>query len=102
MPKRVRTALVNDAFRQGISVNEAAARILSARCGVLREPAATRFVPVTSEGRLSFRVPAEVRRCLRLEAADSGATIRGLVIAAFAEEYGIPFDGTARRPRGSS
>lgn len=99
VPPMIRASLINDARNQGISVNEVAARILAARCNIDRADVNTRFVPVVSESRLTFRVPTEVRRCLRLEAAQDGATIRGLVIAALADRYDIPFDGTGRRPR---
>ncbi len=99
VPKKIRTALIRDARKTKVSMNEQAARILAAHCGLEREPQQTRFVDVTSDGRLSFRVPNEVRRCLRLQAAENGDTIRGLVIAALAEHYAIPFTETGRRPR---
>lgn len=99
VPSKIRTALIKDAMKQGVSVNEVAARILAAHCQIEREHGVHRFVAMTTDGRMTFRVPAEVRRCLRIEAAEQGATIRGLVIQALAAPYGIDFNDTTRRPR---
>lgn len=99
VPAKIRRALIRAAQTQGVSVNEVAARILANHCGINRQHGAHRFVALTTDGRMTFRVPAEVRRCLRIEAAEQGATMRGLVIRALAGEYGIEFTDTNRRPR---
>ena len=99
IPPRVRQALIRAARKQRVSINETAVRILAAHYSIEREPKQTRFVEATSTARMIFSVPTEVRTALRVHAAERGLTMRGLVITALAEAYGVPFKSAARRPR---
>lgn len=100
VPYRVRQKISSQARRQNISRQEEVARILAAAYGIDREPReGTRFVPQNGSATMKVEVPAEVRQALRERAAVNGATIRGLVIAALAEHYGLPVPDPGRRPK---
>jgi predicted HicB family RNase H-like nuclease len=99
VPANIRRALVRAAKAEGVSVNEIAVRALADAYGVERQPKNGRFVAPSSTARMLFTVPDELRQQLRLRAAVNGVTMRGLVLKALAERFGLPFDSAERRPR---
>lgn len=101
VPADVWRAVVEDAERQGTSRTEVAVAILARRFRVRRAPSGAPFrhkdLDVTEP--LKLRVPDGLRDKIRVEAARTGATIRGVVVATLAEAYGLPIPGTGRKPR---
>ena len=99
MPKQLRQRLSTEARQAGVSVNEIANTIL---CTAYRVPVyrtGKPYVPLTTNGRMVFRVPAKVRKRLRQQAARDGVTMAGLIKVALAEHYGLPAPNPARKPR---
>lgn len=99
MPEPIRQHLSSEAEQAGVSVNEIANTVL---CDAYRVPVyrtGKPYVPLTTNGRMVFRVPAKVRKRLRQQAARDGVTMAGLVKVALAEHYGLPAPNPARKPR---
>ena len=102
VPDEVWEALHADAIERNVSRNEAAVSILAERYAVRREPSTAKFRArgeLNTDRPLQLVVPTRLRKKLRAEAFRREATIRGLVIEALAEHYGLPFDSPQRRPR---
>jgi hypothetical protein len=104
VPAELWEAIIADAEAQGTSRTEVAVAILARRFSVKRQPSGAPFrrVEVDLADPLKLRVPVRLRDKIRLAAARQGATIRGIVVAELADEYGLPVPSTARRPRVSS
>lgn len=106
VPEEIWQAIIEDAQTQGTSRTEIAVAILAERFKVRREPSGAPFRP--SDGELDvtkplmFRVPAKLREKIRVEAARSGLTIRGVVVGTLAAKYGLPMPRTSRKPRVTS
>lgn len=104
VPADLWEAIVADAEEQGTSRTEVAVAILARRFTVRRTPSGAPFrrVEIDVTEPLKLRVPERLRDKIRLRAAREGATIRGVVVAELAAEYGLPVPSTARRPRSLS
>lgn len=99
VPQDLRDLLVADAETRNISINEAAVSTLAERYGVEREPSTRPYRGESGSDQLLLSVPDDLRTAIRLHAARVGATMRGVVILALSEHYGIEADGIGRRPR---
>lgn len=101
VPADVWHAIVADAEGQGTSRTEVAVAILARRFRVKRAPSGAPFrrQELDVAEPLKLRVPDGLRDKIRIEAARTGATIRGVVVAALAEAYGLPVPNPGRKPR---
>jgi predicted HicB family RNase H-like nuclease len=99
IPENLRDVLVADASDRDISINEAAVAALAEKYGVEREPSTRPHRGGGTSTQLLLSVPEELRTALRLHAARTGETIRGLVISVLSEGYGIAADDAGRRAR---
>lgn len=101
VPPDLWRAIVADAEERRTSRTEVAVAILAKRFRVRRDPSGAPFrrgeLDVTEP--LKLRVPEKLRAKLRMEAARTGGTIRGVVLATLAAEYGLPVPSTGRQPR---
>lgn len=97
VPTRTRRALQSTAREQKVGINDVAVAILCARYQLDCEPTAPRYYPGRNSQKLYLRIPVEVHRRLRVEAASNGWTQGGLVLAALAEHYGLPVRPASRR-----
>ena len=90
IPDKIARALVRDSRKQNASLNEVATRILCQLYDHPWEPSGrTRAASAVNTDRLYLRVPPPVRHQLRVDAANEGATISGLVKVALATAYGL-------------
>jgi group I intron endonuclease len=99
MPSAIRTALVEDARSNNVSVNETAVRILCATFKVKHEPGGGTFVaadPKQTAG-LVIRGPAKLHRKIDMARARRGATLQGLVLETLALHYEIDPPSVFRR-----
>jgi hypothetical protein len=102
VPADVWLAIIADAEAQGTSRTEVAVAILADEFKVRREPSGAPFrsedgeLDVTKP--LKMRVPIRLREKIRVRARN-GDTIRGVVVGALADRYGLPMPRTSRKPR---
>lgn len=103
-PADVVGAVLADAQANNVTFQEAAVRVLAARFKVRRVASDRQFVSGTRGGsELHLEVPVDLRRKIRQEAARvDGNTMRGVVLAALADHYGLGSVASGRRPRGGS
>lgn len=99
VPATLREAIAADAEGRNVSLNEAAVSVLADRFGVAREPSGVPFTGASVKETMLLSVPDELRRRIRLEAAAQGVTMRGTVLKALAQHYGISGVDAHRRPR---
>ena len=97
LPVDLRKAVEADAEIRDVSLNDAAVRILcehfDLQCEMrsgYRSPQADRF---------KLRVPDELHRAIRIEAAQCGLTARGVVLSLLSKHYGTEAIDPSRRPR---
>lgn len=93
----LRAALEEEAKRLNLGLNEVALRKLSRRFRVRHDPSSATYRE--SAERLRLKVPEELHRTLHRVAARDHITVRGLVINALAESYGLATIDPRRRPR---
>lgn len=97
LPEDLRKALEADAEVRDISLNDAAIRILCEHFSLNCEIRSS-FRPAQAD-RFKLRVPDELHRSIRVEAAHNGGTARGVVINLLSEHYGTELIDPSRRPR---
>lgn len=102
VPVDLRAALVADAAERNISINEAAVAILASAYGIPREPSTRPHRGESGSTQLLLTVPDGLRSSIRLHAARTGATMRGVVIKALSDHYEIPAPDAGRRQRSPS
>jgi hypothetical protein len=102
VPVDLRAALVADAADRNISINETAVAILAATYGVPREPSTRPHRGESGSTQLLLTVPDSLRTAVRLHAARTGATMRGVVIKSLSDHYEIEAPDTGRRQRSPS
>lgn len=103
VPEPVLARLAHDAENRDVSLNDAAVEILSAARRMAHEPSGARFRSAPSTGRLLLALPDDLHRRIKMDAAARpGVTMRGLVIEALANHYGVPVPAPQRRPRGTA
>ncbi len=91
MPAHLKSALVREAARRGSNVNDVAAGILAERLGVPYEPSGRRRqVLAGASPVVLLRVPRELKDEIHSLAARSGANVNDIILAALADELGVP------------
>lgn len=93
----LREALDQDAQAENITMNDAAVRILAEEFGTEWRPSGFPYRALAS--RFKLRVPDELHWKIRMEAANTQATIRGVVLNVLAEHYGTATTSPFRRLR---
>lgn len=93
----LREALDRDAESDGITTNDAAVRILAREFGTPWQASGFPYRQVAS--RFKLRVPEDLHWKIRMEAANTSATIRGVVLNVLAEHYGTESTSPYRRLR---
>lgn len=93
----LREALDRDAEAEDITTNDAAVRILAQEFGTEWKPSGFPFRELAS--RFKLRVPDELHWKIRMEAANTSATIRGVVLNVLAKHYKTSATSPYRRLR---
>lgn len=99
VPRLTRRKLQAEARSEQVSINDVAVAVLCAHYGLECDPTAPRFYPGKNSPKLYLRIPIEVHRQLRVEAASNGWTQGGLVLKILAEHYGLPVRPANRRSK---
>lgn len=102
VPDPVMRKLTADAKRRNVSVNDAAVTVVAAGVGIDRAATGSPFRQPPSTSTLKLSMPEDVRRQLKMDAAASDDTMRGLVIHYLARHYGLRATQTGRRARGTA
>lgn len=98
VPEKIRRALIRDAKKQNLSINEVAVSILAARFKVKREPKTVPFSNGVGDN-LTIRAGAEIHGKVAVEAAKRQGTLRGVVLETLAIHYELPVPPLGRRAR---
>lgn len=102
IPEQLRDRLVLDAQERDVSINEAAVSILADKYGVERDPSTRPHRGGGVSSQLLLAMPVELRTAIRVHAAETGLTMRGVVMQALCEVYGLEAEGIERRPRSAA
>lgn len=97
LPPDLRETLEADARDKGITMNDAAGRVLSDRYETEWEDTGAKFHSVVEPFRL--RVPDDLWLKLRLDAVARDGTLRGVVLDTLRQHYGFGGADVRRRPR---
>lgn len=97
LPEDLREALLSDAETNGVTVNDAANKVLSSRFGTKWRKSGFPYREVSQ--RFKLRVPEDLHREMRIEAADRLVTIRGVALNTLSGHYGTEEISPNRRPR---
>lgn len=97
LPLDLRQALEEDAQARGVTVNDAASRILSDHYSVEWAPSGFPYKEVAT--RFKLRVNPPLHQKIRMDAASRLVTIRGIVLSTLADHYGAEAIDPGRRPR---
>jgi hypothetical protein len=103
LPAVVLRKIVSDAKKRGISLNDTVVGILADTYGIEREPTSTRFTGAPIRTSILLTMPEALHRAIKMDAAgQKGVTMRGLIIAALANHYGVKEPSNKRRARGTT
>lgn len=97
LPAELREALERDAEAQDTTLNDVAGAILAKRFELNWELSGRPHRPMAEQFKL--RVPAHLHLKIRMSAALAGHTVRGTVLVALSEHYGLEAITPTRRPR---
>jgi hypothetical protein len=98
VPENIRKALVRDAKKQNLSINEVATALLAARFKVKRQPKQMPFTDGDGYD-LTVRAGEAIHQKVAVEAAKRQGTLRGIVLETLALNYDISVPPVGRRPR---
>lgn len=98
LPERLRAKLEADARKRDMLLNDCACAILCEHYGL---ECATSGLPYRDGAaeRFKLRVPEQLRQAIAVDAAESGATLRGVALNILASHYRLAAIDTHRRPR---
>ncbi len=97
MPPGLKSALVRETARRGVSLNDVAVGLLAAAFGIPYRPTRRKSPLPGSSPVILLRMPEELQDALRAEAARSGGTFNDVVLRSLADELGVPFTSNRRR-----
>ena len=97
LPSDLRSALDKDAKKDNITVNDAAVRVLSEHFKIEPQLSGFHYRPVAEKFKL--RVPDELHKLIRIQAAHRLQTVRGVSLSLLALHYGARPIDPGRRPR---
>lgn len=97
LPPDLRRELEDDARMRDLTMNDAATRVLSEHYGIEWEASGRGFR--TTSARFKLRVPEQLHRELRIQAADKMQTIRGITLNTLSTHYETEIVEPVRRPR---
>lgn len=97
LPPDLREALNKQAEEEDITVNDAANRVLAKHYRTGWSPSGFRYRPVAA--RFKLRVPDDLHREIRVEAADKLLTIRGITLNVLSNKLGTTVVDPHRRSR---
>lgn len=100
LPEDLRNALDNDAKAKDITLNDAAVSALSVHFQEDPKLSGFHYRPVAEKFKL--RVPEDLHKAIRLQAAHRLQTVRGVALSELAAYYGTTPIDAARRPRGKA
>lgn len=100
LPTEVREALERDAQEQDVTLNDVAGAILAKHFKLDWEHSGRQYRPMAAQ--FKMRVPEHLHWKIRMSATLAGHTVRGTVLAAISEHYGLEAIVPTRRPRRQS
>jgi hypothetical protein len=94
----LKSALIADAEKEGISVSDAALRVLARRYGIkLPEGKGRKTTNAkATSGQLNVRMPVGLAALLYQASRVTGLTTSSVILAALSEHYEIPYELTPR------
>ena len=97
LPSDLRSALDEEAKTDNITVNDAAVRALSDHFKIESQLSGFHYRDVALKFKL--RVPDELHKLIRIQAAHRFQTVRGVALSELALHYGVRPIDPGRRPR---
>jgi myo-inositol-1-phosphate synthase len=98
MPAHIKSALVRETARRGVSLNDVATGLLADAFGVRYQPTGRRSPLPGSSPVVLLRIPDELKDELQAEAARSNRTLNDVVLLALSRQLDVPFVSNRRRP----
>jgi myo-inositol-1-phosphate synthase len=99
MPSHIKSALVRETARRGVSLNDVATGLLADAFGIRYRPTGRRSPLPGASPVVLLRMPDELKDELQAEARRSGQSVNDVVLRALARELDVPF-ASNRRPAG--
>jgi myo-inositol-1-phosphate synthase len=96
-PSSLKEALVRETARRGASLNDVAVGILADAFGVEVTPSNRRSPLPGSSPVVLLRMPEELKSAIQAEAFRLGSNTNDVILAALADELGVPFQSNRRR-----
>jgi myo-inositol-1-phosphate synthase len=97
MPTHLKSALVRETARRGVSLNDVAVSLLAEAFGVRYVPTGRKSPLPGSSPVILLRMPEELKRELKAEAGRTGSNTNDVILRALAAGLGIPFESNRRR-----
>jgi myo-inositol-1-phosphate synthase len=98
MPAHIKSALIRETARRGVSLNDVATGLLADSFGVPYRPTGRRSPLPGSSRVVLLRMPDELKVELQAEAARSKQTVNDVVLHALSRQLAVPFASNRRRP----
>ena len=100
MPSHIKTALVRETARRGVSLNDVATGLVADELGVDYTPTGRRSALPGASPVILLRVPEELKHSLETESARTGRTVNDVVLRALADGLDVPFASNRRSSSG--
>ena len=101
MPSHIKTALVRETARRGVSLNDVATGLVADDLGVSYTPTGRRSALPGASPVILLRVPEELKHEIEAEASRSGRTVNDVVLRSLADGLGVPFASNRKQQRGT-
>lgn len=100
VPADLKAAVISDAEKREIGMNDVIVGILAARYSIKFETSDRKMTSTPGlSADLVLRMPDTLRRAIAVDAAKRGGSQRAVVVAAVARHYGMPEPSLTRRRR---
>ena len=101
MPSHIKTALVQETARRGVSLNDVAVGLIADDFGVVYTSTGRRSALPGASPVILLRMPEDIKHEIETEAIRSGQTVNDVVLRSLADGLGVPFLSNRKQQRGT-
>lgn len=99
VPSAVRTAVERDANERQVSMNDTVGEILARRYGLVWGSSGYPFSGTEGAEQWGLRMPRQLREVVKAHAREGNLTMRGCILLALTDHYGLPAESPRKRPK---